>query len=193
MLTRVEIEALVAEACVARDAGMARATAADRSGWDTNLIDQAISWFARGEHPFSANDLRELFPPDVRQPLIGARFSAWAMADLIVSVGAERSTKRNTHCKKVALWRGNPDEPKARSSAPPWVRAALDDYRTAVAQWEEQRESGRMAPAAYAFGAQIAMYQLEDDEYAKAFPRPRFTDFVSEHAARRRNPERAAS
>lgn len=75
-----------------------------RGSWDRNLIDQAIDAFADLGEPFSANDVREVLPADVRTTLMGARFTAAAKAGLIQSVGLITSTKRNTHAKPVAKW-----------------------------------------------------------------------------------------
>lgn len=72
--------------------------------------------------------------------------------------------------------------------APAWVQAAASEYRDARDVWEARRESGQTAPSTVpgSNGASVACYQLEDADYAAAFPRPRYADFVREHAARLR-------
>lgn len=191
MLSRLQIEARIAEARAARDAGIAQAEAADRSGWDTSLIDQAIGWFAQGVHPFSANDLRELLPPDVRQPLIGARFSRWQSDGLILRCGVETSTKPNTHCKTVGRWMGCLENTRPSSSAPMWVREAITDYRAARDAWDALRESAKPAPASVAGtnGATVALHQLEDADFVAAHPPPAFRDFLADRARRQRREE----
>lgn len=76
--------------------------------------------------------------------------------------------------------------------APAWMRDALADYRTAVDVWEQGRESGRLAPTSVAgvAGSAAAMYQLTDAEYLASVPRPRYADFVADHAARVRESDR---
>jgi transposase InsO family protein len=95
----------VAEARAEKEAGMARAEAADITGWDRKIVDQAIAWFAKQGHPFSANDLRPWLP-DVRTPIIGSRFGAASTMGVIRMVGDEHSTKRNTHAKRIGRWIG---------------------------------------------------------------------------------------
>lgn len=189
MLSRRQIENRIAEARAARDAGIAQAEAADRFGWDRSLIDQAIGWFAQGVHPFSANDLREVLPTDVRQPLIGARFSAWATQGLIVRIGGETSTKRNTHCKRVSRWMGALDNPKPSPSSPAWVKAAVADYRAAHHVWEQlfeaethftyvpgiiEREKGKASRGG----------RREITDFIEDHPPPRFRDYLADHAGR---------
>lgn len=98
----------IAAARAARDAGIAQAEDADRTGWDKSLIDQAVEAFAEAGEPFSANDIRELIG-DVRSALIGARFLAAANAGRIRRIGLVTSTKKNTHAKPVACWIGVPE------------------------------------------------------------------------------------
>jgi hypothetical protein len=95
-------------ACIAeRDEGMRLAEESDRSGWNKNLIDQAIDFLASTGQPFSANDLRVLLPDDVPGPLFGSRFQhASRNRRVIRSVGDTTSTKKNTHAKPVGLWVG---------------------------------------------------------------------------------------
>lgn len=95
--------AAIAAARAARDEGMALAEDADTTGWEKNLIDQAIAAFAGTGEPFSANDLRPLLP-DVRPALMGARFYAASVRGEIRRVGFATSTKKNTHSKDVAMW-----------------------------------------------------------------------------------------
>lgn len=75
-------------------------------------------------------------------------------------------------------------------TAPPWILEALDDYRHAVFAWEALRGSGTLAPSTVpgTAGSEVAMYQLEDADFAEYVPRPQFKDYLVEHAARRRNP-----
>lgn len=93
----------VAEARLERDMAINLAEDADRDGWDRKVIDQAIHAFAAQGRPFSANDLRELLP-DVRQPLIGARFLAAANRGVIRRVGYTPSTQKSTHAHPIAVW-----------------------------------------------------------------------------------------
>lgn len=74
--------------------------------------------------------------------------------------------------------------------APAWVAAAAADYRDARDAWAAGRESSLPAPTSVpgVAGSSASMMQLTDDEYAAAFPRPRYADFVREHAARIRVP-----
>lgn len=98
-------------ACIAeRDAGMAIAQDGDITGWNKNLIDQAIDVLAATGRPFSANDLRVLLTDvDLPGPLFGSRFHHAANNRKVIRyVGQTRSTKRNTHGKPVALWVGIP-------------------------------------------------------------------------------------
>lgn len=107
--TTIEIPQSVADALAkaraARDEGMAQAQDADRDGWDRKVIDQAILAYAKLGAPFSSNTIRPLLP-EVRSALIGARFMAASVRGDIRRVGAEPSTKKNTHSKDVALWIG---------------------------------------------------------------------------------------
>jgi hypothetical protein len=97
----------IAAAVVARDAGMAQAEEADRSGWNTSLIDTAIRAFADTGRDFSANDVRVVLPDDVPGPLMGARFSAAQTLGQIRFRGYVRSSKVSTHSKRIAMWRGS--------------------------------------------------------------------------------------
>lgn len=101
---------LVADAIAEGEAGMALAELGDseRGGWYTQLVDQAIAWFAQTGTRFSANEVRELLPPDFpAKGLMGARFQHAANnLDLIHAVSGVRSTKKNTHGKPVTLWVG---------------------------------------------------------------------------------------
>lgn len=109
-LTRLEVRQRVAAAIAEGEKGMALAELGDqeRGGWYTQLLDQAIAWFAQTGTKFSANDIRELLPADFpARGLMGARFRYAANElDLIRAVAGLRSTKRNTHGKPVALWQG---------------------------------------------------------------------------------------
>lgn len=105
--TVIEVETSVVEAIAkaraARDEGMARAREADRDGWDTKVIDQAIHALCETGRPWSANDLRELLP-DVRQPLIGERINAARNRRQIRKVGSVPSTLESTHAHGIAVW-----------------------------------------------------------------------------------------
>lgn len=93
--------------CIAeRDAGMAQAEEADRSGWNKALIDQAIDVFAGTGLPFSSNDIRAVLPGDLPGALFGARFSAALTSKRIRFIGFTRSTKKNTHGKAVNVYVG---------------------------------------------------------------------------------------
>lgn len=97
----------IAEAVAERDRCMALPEMADRTGWNTNLIDQAIDFFAATRRQFSANDLRELLPSDVPAALIGNRFQhASRNRRVIRFAGYVTSTKKNTHAKPVGRWVG---------------------------------------------------------------------------------------
>lgn len=88
-----------------RDEGITRTTDADRDGWDTAVIDRAITHLAESGRRFSANDLRQLLP-EVRQPLIGARVRAAAQRRQIRRVGCTASTLPSTHAHPIAVWVG---------------------------------------------------------------------------------------
>lgn len=107
MTTYIEVETSVvdaiAKARAARDEGMAAAEDADRDGWDTKVIDQAIRALIDTGRPFSANDLRQLLP-DVRQPLIGARVRAAGTRGDTRRVGYVPSTLESTHGHPIAVW-----------------------------------------------------------------------------------------
>ena len=112
-LTRAEARDRIAAAAAARDAGMALAELGDaeRGGWYTALLDQAIAWFALTGEPFSANHFRDLLPDDGPwRGLMGSRFNhAHKNLGIIRWVGGETSTKKNTHHKPVGKWRGVDD------------------------------------------------------------------------------------
>lgn len=115
-LTRAQVRERVAAAIAERDAGMALAELADaeRGGWYTQLVDQAIAWFAQTGTRFSANDVRELLPADFpARGLMGSRFGHAANnLGTIRVVSGVPSTKKNTHGKPVFLWEGvTPEEP----------------------------------------------------------------------------------
>ena len=95
----------IAEARAAMELGLAEATDADarRGGWETKLIDQALTAFANAGEPFSANDIRDLLP-EVNNALIGARFAAAQNTGWLRPVGLVASTKKNTHTKRINLW-----------------------------------------------------------------------------------------
>lgn len=105
MTTTVKVShlQLIEEARAAREAGIKQAEDADVDGWDKKTIAQAIRAFSGTGLPFSANDLRPLLP-EVRSPLIGGCFLGALHQGVIRKVGAETSLKKNTHCKKIALW-----------------------------------------------------------------------------------------
>lgn len=105
----ITVRQAIDAARAARDEGMAQAEAADTTGWEKSLIDQAIAAFAGTGMPFSANDLRPLLP-DVRTSLMGSRFYAASVRGEIRQVGLATSTKKNTHSKGIAQWIGVPTE-----------------------------------------------------------------------------------
>lgn len=110
--TAVEIRDMIAAAVRARDEGMAWAEFGDaeRGGWYTALVDQAIAFYAHRGEPFSANDFRDLLPPDLpAKGLMGARFTSARLRGLIRAVGEATSTKENTHGKALTRWVGVPD------------------------------------------------------------------------------------
>lgn len=101
------VHASISECIAERDAGMAQAEDADRTGWNRALIDQAIDVFAATGRPFSANNIRVLLPDDVPGALFGARFShALNNRKVIRFVGTTKSSKRNTHGKPVNVYVG---------------------------------------------------------------------------------------
>lgn len=103
-----EVHDSIAACVAARAEGIALAQDGDVTGWNRNLIDQAIDVLASTGRPFSANDLRVLLEHvDLPAALFGARFSHAATNRKVIRyVGQTRSTKRNTHGKPVALWVG---------------------------------------------------------------------------------------
>ena len=104
-----EIHARIQECIAARDEGMRLAQEADRSGWNSRLIDQAIDVLAATGEPFSANDLRVLLPIDIPGGLFGNRFThAYKNRGVIRWVGTEESNKKNTHLKPIGRWIGVP-------------------------------------------------------------------------------------
>lgn len=88
-------------AFAARDAGMA----ASLHRHDENArVAAAIRQLAATGQPFSANTARAIH--GVRGGVVGATFNALKAEGVIVPVGAETSTSRETHGKQVALWIG---------------------------------------------------------------------------------------
>lgn len=75
--------------------------------------------------------------------------------------------------------------------APAWVRDALDCYRDARHAWEALRESSTPVPTTVpgASGGNVVCYQLEADDFRRAFPPPRFADYVRAAAHAQRRPE----
>lgn len=70
-----------------------------------------------------------------------------------------------------------------------WQRDAVTAYRDARHAWEALRESGDPIPAgvvAGTAGANVGAYQLTDEEFARAYPAPRFADFLRDAAGARR-------
>lgn len=63
-------------------------------------------------------------------------------------------------------------------------RTFVDDYRDAVHAWEALRESDTVVDVPGGSGAVVAAYQLTDDEFAAAHPRPLFRDWLLAHASR---------
>jgi hypothetical protein len=100
------IQAQLAEARAERDLAFRTLDREDeqRGSWDKQLIDAAIAAFAEAGAPFSANDVRELLPDDVRTSLMGSRFFAAHVAKRIRRIGLTTSTKKNTHAKDVGQW-----------------------------------------------------------------------------------------
>lgn len=92
----------LAAAMAARDAGMARATAAHPD--EASRVAAAIRRLAATGRPFSANDARQLH--GVRGGVVGATFNALRAEGLIEPVGSETSTDKGTHGKSVARWIG---------------------------------------------------------------------------------------
>lgn len=72
--------------------------------------------------------------------------------------------------------------------APAWVAAAAAEYRDARDAWQAGIGSDRIVPTSVrgAAGSAATCAQLEPGDYAEAFPRPLYRDFLSEHAARLR-------
>lgn len=64
-------------------------------------------------------------------------------------------------------------------------RRSVLDYRAARAAWEALRESDVIVDVAGAAGADVAAYQLEDDDFARAFPPPTFREWLIDHAGPR--------
>lgn len=88
----------------------------------------------------------------------------------------------------LALEPATPCEYVRPRHAPAWVQAAAAEYRDARDAWEAGRESDRIVPTSVpgAAGSAVSCAQLEPADYAQAFPRPLFKDFLAEHAARLR-------
>jgi hypothetical protein len=191
-LTRAEVRDRIFRATVARDEGMAFAEWAEdaRYGWNRDLIDQAIDWFAQTGERFSANDIRDLLPPDTPvQGLMGSRFgvAAWRRFT-IAPVDNTTSLKRNTHCKPIGVYVGSAFAEPGRPLG--WWAAMMNDYRAARAAWEAKRESGDPVPARFSHGAAIACYQLEDADFRAAFPPPTLRGWLE--ASRRPDDEASA-
>lgn len=83
-----------------------------------------------------------------------------------------------------------PPVAKPSRKAPPWVQAAAADYRDARDAWIALREScepmASVSTVAGAAGSAVCPAQLSDDEFAAAYPRPAYRDYLRDHAARRR-------
>jgi hypothetical protein len=60
--------------------------------------------------------------------------------------------------------------------------ALVANYRDQRDARDALRESGAPAPAAFSYGGDVAMYQLEDDDFDAAFPRVTFKAWLIEHA-----------
>lgn len=179
-LTRAEVRERIFLAGLARDEGMAYAEWAEdaRYGWSRDLIDQAIAWFAQTGERFSANDIRDLLPPDTPvRGLMGSRFhvAAWRRFTICPVDGTE-SLKVNTHRKSIGVYVGSAYAPPGRPMG--WWWAMLEDYRSARAAWEAKRESGDPVPPEFAHGGLVACYQLEDPEFRAAFPAPMLRDWL---------------
>lgn len=80
----IEQQPTLDDARAERDAALAKLEA-DADNVDRQVIDQAIRVYAETGMEFSANDLRYLLP-DVRRPLIGARFLAARKRGVIAPV-----------------------------------------------------------------------------------------------------------
>jgi hypothetical protein len=77
-----------------------------------------------------------------------------------------------------------------------WQRDAVQAFRDAVHARNALRESGTIVAAgavAGTAGADVACYQLSDEEFRMAYPAPRLAEFLRDAAAARRAPEVIAS
>ena len=72
-----------------------------------------------------------------------------------------------------------------RYDAPAWMRDALEAYRAARDAREALRESGQLVPTsvAGAAGSGVACFQLERADFDRAYPAPRFAEYVKDAAA----------
>lgn len=95
----------VAAAEAERDLAYQSMDDADKGRWETSVILRAIEHVAGQGEPFSSNDVREVLTDNVNTARIGRCFALASQRGLIESVGRVKSTKRNTHGKRVELWR----------------------------------------------------------------------------------------
>lgn len=58
----------------------------------------------------------------------------------------------------------------------------VGEYRDARDARDALRESGILAPAEFGFGAMVAYYQLEDDDFARACPPVLFREWLVENS-----------
>lgn len=65
----------------------------------------------------------------------------------------------------------------------------VGDYRDQRDARDALRESAETVPAAFAFGGDVAYYQLEDDDFNAAVPVVTFKDWLIYRAGRNRNPD----
>lgn len=120
-MSRLPVADRLAEAGQARDAGIARAEAA-ADPKTIAAIDAAIERAIATRRPFSANDIRDAFPPSAEH-LIGARVRAYATKrvdgePLMAAVGYTPSTLQSTHKHPIRVWvgRATPTTPTTSSS-----------------------------------------------------------------------------
>lgn len=120
-------------------------------------------------------------------PAYGARAAGGALVD----PDSGRVLVALEDGRDLDLAPGEPVDIRRERHAPAWVQQAAAEYRDARDAWTAGRESGRPAPTSVpgVAGSGAAMYQLTAAEYAEHVPAPRFADFLSEHAARMRQPE----
>jgi hypothetical protein len=138
-----------------------------------------------GLHPgdrLTDDDAVVLAPP-VTDPETG---TVWVTVTTTDPTGVTRQDDRQ-------LPAGTPvDVTRAPRTAPAWVQAAAAEYRDARDAWEGLRESTTvLAPSTVpgCAGADVTMAQLETADYATHVPRPRFADYLRDHAARLREPD----